>query len=462
MISFLQFPCSHRSRPPRGARSCRPTATLLCVLALAVLFAALTAAEPGRADAPAASGKLRTNAPPAGQRPPLILDMLTFNAYLRPFVPEWQDRRAPLMAGQLKGYDVVLLQEVFSDWHRDLVLDALTTDYPYRTRVLGHDQGFRQDGGVMILSRWPIEQQFQRRFGARCTGKDCLADKGVLYARIRRADRRFHVFATHLQSGADNAATRTRQLGVIRQLIDSMALPADEPVLIGGDLNIDLYSDRRNGAYSAMARILRAAHPAAPDGQAHQPTLGQDDDRPGSADPSYVDYLLYSTAHLRPRVAFTAARGLFAEGMALSDHFAVHGHFEFDAPPQQPQAERFAFVELFDGPDTARDFICNVALQRDSTIDLRGNDECGHAKARAFRLRDVPAGRVIRFHGSGKNSGWVQVKTRRFISSLSVSSLDARLDNEDVLITRSSDARFRGAIAGIEDVTTLSTARLAR
>ncbi len=446
---------------PQAAGARRPATLLGGLLALSTLFTAVIAAQPGRADTPRPSGDRLIDIRPTEPQSPLILDILTFNAFLRPFVPESQDRRAPLMAGQLKGYDVVLLQEVFSDWHRDLLLDGLAADYPYRTRVVGHDRGFRQDGGVLILSKWPIEVEFQRRFGKICTGNDCLADKGVIYARIRKGDHRFHVFATHLQSGKGNAVTRTRQMAVIRQLIDSMALPAWEPVLIGGDLNTNLYSDTRNGDFSRMARTLNAAHPAAPPGQRHRPTLDPDDNRTSSKDPGYVDFLLYSSAHLRPRAAYNAARSLSARGITLSDHLAVHGHFEFDAPSRRPRADGFAFVELFDGPDATDDFICNIALRRNGGVTLNGNNECSHARARAFRLHNVPAGRVIRFHGSGAASGWIEVTAKRFITSLSVGSLDVMRDNEAVLITRSRGAGFKGAIAGIEDVTALSTARLA-
>lgn len=261
----------------------------------------------------------------------VTLDILTYNTYLRPFVPEGQDRRAPLMARELRGYDVLLLQEVFSDWHRKLLLDDLAADYPHRTRVVGRDRGFRQDGGIVILSKWPIERETQRGFGALCAASDCLADKGVLYARIRKQALTFHVFATHLQSGTDQSAMRSRQIAVVRDLIDELALPTDEPVLIGGDLNTDRFTDQRDGAFTAMTRVLNAVHPEPPPGGAHEPTLDPAHNRLVTQEAEYVDYLLYSAAHLRPRSASNEVFGLFAGDLPLSDHFAVRGRFRFDA-----------------------------------------------------------------------------------------------------------------------------------
>jgi endonuclease/exonuclease/phosphatase family metal-dependent hydrolase len=268
-------------------------------------------------------------ADPAGE---LILDVLTYNVFLLPVLPDSQGVRAPLMAEQLGGFDVVLLQEAHSNRHRDMVLRGLADDYPYRSQVLGRDRWLKQDGGVVILSRWPIEAERERLFGPLCEGRDCWADKGVLYARINKEGRRFHVFATHLQSGGDARATRERQMAAIRALIDELALPEDEPVLIGGDLNTDRFSDPASGAFTRMMLILGAAQPEPPSGGAHEPTY----------DPlrnplsrgwrgRHIDYLLYATDHLRPDEAFTEVRRVAADGQPLSDHFAVHGRFVF--PP---------------------------------------------------------------------------------------------------------------------------------
>ena len=258
------------------------------------------------------------------------LDVLTFNVLLRPFLPEGQDRRAPLIPGQLGGYDVVLLQEAFSDYHRDIVLRGLRQEYPYQSNVLGRDRGLKQDGGVVIASRWPIEVQDQALFGGLCRGNDCLADKGVLYARINKSGLRVHLFATHLQSGAGRDVTRERQILRMRRWIDAMRLPPTEPVLIGGDLNVDLLADDKTGAFTKMMEILNAVRPNMPLNSRNRVTFDPvENSLADGARAKYLDYVVYSNAHLKPFDTFNRVRRIFVGGEPLSDHYAVHGRFLF-------------------------------------------------------------------------------------------------------------------------------------
>ncbi len=382
------------------------------------------------------------------------LDVLTFNAYLRPFLPENQDKRMPLMAGELAGYDVLLLQELFSNWHRRKLLRSLEDDYPHQSRVLGHDRGLGQDGGVVIASKWPIELEFQRTFGALCAGKDCFAEKGVLYARINKQGRRFHLFATHLQSGADNAELRARQLAAIKALIDRMRLPADEPVLIGGDLNVDRLTDAGTGAFGAMMRTLDAGHPPPAADGAYRPTI--DPALNGLADdkrPQYLDYVLYSRAHLRPTRAFNRVRPVAARGRPLSDHFAVHGHFVFAPVSRPPGPGTFPFVEFFDGDNARRDFVCNVSLEEARQVDLGTHPDCGGARARSFRLRDVPAGRVIRFYNGPRESrdtDWTEILPKRFLASRRFESFEINIDTADARVTYVRRNGLDGRVSRIE------------
>jgi endonuclease/exonuclease/phosphatase family metal-dependent hydrolase len=299
-----------RLLPPYApAAAFEPRSLRVCLPVLLGLAPGLLAAEPA---------------------PELTLDVVTYNVFLLPVLPQSQGLRAPLMADELKGFDVVLLQEAHSNRHRGMVLRDLADEYPHRSRVLGRDRWLKQDGGVVILSRWPIEAERQLLFGPLCEGRDCWADKGVLYARINKEGRRFHVFATHLQSGANALSTRERQMTAIRELLDELALPEDEPVLIGGDLNTDRFSDRATGTFTRMMGILRTAQPDPPPGGDYEPTY----------DPArnqlsrgwrgrHIDYVLYATDHLRPLEASTSVRRIAGASGPLSDHFAVRGRFVF-------------------------------------------------------------------------------------------------------------------------------------
>jgi hypothetical protein len=84
------------------------------------------------------------------------VDVLTSNVFMPPFIAPDSAGRAARLPNALKGHDIVLLQEAYIDNARRAMLRGLSRDYPYQTRVLGRDSGFRQDGGIVIASRWPI------------------------------------------------------------------------------------------------------------------------------------------------------------------------------------------------------------------------------------------------------------------------------------------------------------------
>lgn len=272
----------------------------------------------------------------------LTLDVVSYNVYLRPLLPEWQDVRAPLIAERLGGYDVVLLQEAYSDWHRQLIGNRLSEDYPYQARVLGSDCGFRQDGGVVLLSKWPIDVELQLLFGKLCTGKDCLADKGVLYARINKRGQPVHIFATHLQSGRENWKTRKRQLQVLGNLIEDLRLSKDEPVVIAGDFNVDRFANRETGHFSFMVEVLNAQQPIPSDSGSLRPTYDPTENwlAEGSFQ-EYIDYVFYSRKHLVPTAAFNTVQEEFTGDMPLSDHYAVHGRFVFAPAAQQSRSPKW-------------------------------------------------------------------------------------------------------------------------
>ncbi|MBW6456882.1 MAG: sphingomyelin phosphodiesterase [Trueperaceae bacterium] len=273
-------------------------------------------------------------AQPAVPTPDHVLDVLTFNAALLPELAAStrQSERAARMAPHLVGYDVLVLQEVFINRHREALLAELADAYPYRTALVGADGArdlpWRQDGGTVILSRWPIEREAQLLFDDVCSGSDCLADKGVAYAAIRKGTRVYHVFATHAQSvyGRDPPAVRAAQFALLRAFVDAQGIPADEPVIVAGDLNVDAHTPELD----AMLDALRAAWP---------PLVG---DGRYTWDPvanalaeggrEWLDYVLVSLDHAQPARAWNRALPLRDGGLDLSDHFAVWGRVIMPAP----------------------------------------------------------------------------------------------------------------------------------
>ncbi len=289
-------------------------------------------------------------------------DVLTYNVYLRPFFHDGQDIRARLLINKLSGYDAIVLQEAYADPAREMLRAGLRSRYPFHTRVLGKDSGLNQDGGVLILSKWPLTRKRQlvftddSRSANRCPGRDCCAggdcyaDKGVVYGRIDKAGRRFHLFGAHLQSGREHWRIRKDQLRVIGNFIISQHIRADEPVIIAGDMNVDRFDARQFAAMrSLLAADLRPLKPASPTMPRADYTFdGPRNDLNDNDDVRrYVDYVLYSTAHLQPCRAFNRVR-IFRAGQSwrqyfwqpwrrdLSDHYAVHGRFVYPRRPPRP------------------------------------------------------------------------------------------------------------------------------
>lgn len=93
----------------------------------------------------------------SGEDRRVTLDVLTYNVFMGALFSKSRDERALLIPDQVEGYDAVLLQGAWSEFHRKLLLDALEHEYPYQSRGLGRDRLLKRHGGVVILSKWPIQ-----------------------------------------------------------------------------------------------------------------------------------------------------------------------------------------------------------------------------------------------------------------------------------------------------------------
>lgn len=107
---------------------------------------------------------------------------MTYNIWALPVIASHIGDRYALIPEYVKGYDVLALQEVFASG-REEFLRELAKEYPYQTKMLDKDGINIYDGGVTIVSRYPIVNQAQYVFPD-CTGTDCFADKGVNYAEV--------------------------------------------------------------------------------------------------------------------------------------------------------------------------------------------------------------------------------------------------------------------------------------
>ncbi|RHY66445.1 hypothetical protein DYB30_008226 [Aphanomyces astaci] len=104
------------------------------------------------------------------------------------------------------GVDVVTFAEADIDSERAHMLAAFgELNFRHHTTVVADTDPFTSliNGGVLIVSKWPILREAQHIYRNACHYSDCLAAKGVKYARINKTDgaysKAFNVFATHMQ-----------------------------------------------------------------------------------------------------------------------------------------------------------------------------------------------------------------------------------------------------------------------
>ena len=270
-------------------------------------------------------------------------ELATYNVFLRPrgLFDDRQLDRARDIPGAVEGFDAVAFQEVFDDSARGVLLAGVAGAYPYRTRVLGTAAFGREDGGVVLVSRWPIVEEDQLLFGSVCADSDCLADKGVLYAAVDKAGQRYHVFATHLQAGGAARAVREEQLDLLRGFVLDLAVPPGEPVLVVGDLNVDLHDA---AAYADLLirvsadSVRYAGHPFSVDGAENTLVLGDQQE--------LLDHVLPVTGTpwiLAENRVFVVGGG----GGDLSDHYPVLGAFAWEGPDGAAGAARRSSGAVF-------------------------------------------------------------------------------------------------------------------
>jgi phospholipase C len=260
----------------------------------------------------------RAPARSGGQAPPdraTAFTLVQYNILDRPYVVGHEGQRErvcriPLALARLAArqpVDAIVFNESFvGRCARGLRFTDMLAYYgwPYAlprlsAAPLAHGRLVLSNGGIFIASRWPIVASDQMIFRA-CSASDCLAAKGVQYARIQKTvdgqAKIFHVFGTHLQGyrGTDVAGVRRQQLRELAAFVRQLALPDDEPVLLAGDFNV---RGPDGPAFQDLVETLNVMVPAIVGPQ--RATMD-----PANTlfprGPWWVDYVLPSAAHQRP------------------------------------------------------------------------------------------------------------------------------------------------------------------
>ncbi|WP_425586811.1 sphingomyelin phosphodiesterase [Streptomyces rameus] len=260
-------------------------------------------------------------APAAAAEPAPGLRVLTYNVFLmsRNLYPNWgQDHRAAEIpkASFFQDNDVVVLEEAFDNSSSDALKRAAADRYPYQTPVVGrgrdgwdatggaYSASTPEDGGVTVLSKWPVLRKEQYVYKDAC-GSDRWSNKGFAYVVLNVNGTKVHVIGTHTQStdsgcGAGEAVQdRSRQFKAIDAFLDAKNIPANEEVLVAGDLNVD----SRGGEFTSMladadltGADARTGHPYSFDTQENSIARYRYPDDPRED----LDHVLARAGHARP------------------------------------------------------------------------------------------------------------------------------------------------------------------
>lgn len=276
------------------------------------------------------------NIPEQANSNPDQLKIMTYNIWALPVIASHIGDRFKALPDYVKGYDALMLQEVFASGRNDF-LRELAKEYPYQTKMLNKSGINIYDGGVTIVSRYPIVNEAQYVYPD-CSGTDCFADKGVNYAEIIKNGRAYHLFATHTASFDTDTARdyRQRQFKQIRQLANTLSIPKNETVVYGGDFNVNKLKFPSD--YQDMFANLSAIEPtyAGYTASTFDPRINKFAGEPGSGGENveYLDYIVISDEYKSVnnnintvKVPRTASEALWKH-WDLSDHFPVKAEIQ--------------------------------------------------------------------------------------------------------------------------------------
>jgi len=239
--------------------------------------------------------------------------------------------------------------------------------YRWITENVGTEGHALQDGGVFIASRHPIESVEKLIYDDyACT--DRFADKGAIYAKIRKKEQIVHVFGTHLQAsyfhsksgfllkscrdtlsddGIDFALTRKKQLRQLREFIDAQKIPDDELIIIAGDMNVPKASQEfiwmnkalktvplqfrstlpgnRLSTFDNRTNALKQCHRDFRSHEKYQRSCGEFNFAPSM----WNDYVLFRSAKAPQNQPINVVLEIeYPKNRDLSDHHAVLGVIE--------------------------------------------------------------------------------------------------------------------------------------
>lgn len=128
---------------------------------------------------------------------------------------------------------------------------------PFETPALGAGTTRSASGATWIASRYPIEKVAFFKFD-----KQRMTNRGAILVRVRKGQHCVNVITVNTMGGNSRAANIVREFELcsLRQWVQSLHLPQNEPLLFSGDLKLCHAS--QEDAYDRMLDILGTTDPA--------------------------------------------------------------------------------------------------------------------------------------------------------------------------------------------------------
>ncbi|KAJ2994980.1 Sphingomyelin phosphodiesterase 2, neutral membrane (Neutral sphingomyelinase) [Globomyces sp. JEL0801] len=180
------------------------------------------------------------------------MKFLTLNMYLRPpFIQsnggDYKWERVEELLKVLADYDVVVLQEcfkAFSSRANYLIQRAADIGLIYHAVPISNWLDFQIDGGFLVLSRYPLENQDFCKF-KNSAHSDSLAAKGCFYTEIIINSVHLQIFTTHTQASYDDLQDQTPALEARKSQFEQIAKfiqekkKVNQVCILAGDFNVD-------------------------------------------------------------------------------------------------------------------------------------------------------------------------------------------------------------------------------
>lgn len=147
-------------------------------------------------------------------------------------------KRAKIIVEKLQqaDYDVVILQEAFYRRARKIITKGLAKTYPYQTDILNKQTiGLKTNGGVIMLSKLPIQQTSEIQFKSRAS-VDRFARKGAMMVTVQWKNQPLQIVGTHLQAFSTADITYNQLSQIKNELLEKQ--PSQVPQIICGDFNV--------------------------------------------------------------------------------------------------------------------------------------------------------------------------------------------------------------------------------